>query len=291
MSLVKSLSVGDGDMFYIKHNSDNFTIIDCCMPEEDRINIVKELKKESEDKNIIRFISTHPDDDHIMGLADLNNEMRIPNFYCVKNEATKEDETEDFKEYCKLRDDKKAFHLFKGCSRKWMNLSSEERGSAGINVIWPLIDNVHFKESLKNAKKGKSPNNISPILSYSLEDGAKILWMGDLSEDFMEKIAEDIIIGAADILIAPHHGRDRVPSNWLNDINPKIIIIGEAPSKDLNYYDNYNTITQNSAGDITLECATGKIHIYVSNPDYPVDFLKDENLKDTYGNYIGTLNV
>ena len=30
MALVKSFSVGDGDMFYINHCSDNFTIIDCC---------------------------------------------------------------------------------------------------------------------------------------------------------------------------------------------------------------------------------------------------------------------
>ncbi len=27
MSTVKSLAVGDGDMFYIKHESDNFTMI------------------------------------------------------------------------------------------------------------------------------------------------------------------------------------------------------------------------------------------------------------------------
>ena len=27
MSIVKSFSVGDGDMFYIDHNSDNFTTI------------------------------------------------------------------------------------------------------------------------------------------------------------------------------------------------------------------------------------------------------------------------
>jgi hypothetical protein len=28
MSIVKSFSVGEGDMFYIKHGSSNFTIID-----------------------------------------------------------------------------------------------------------------------------------------------------------------------------------------------------------------------------------------------------------------------
>ena len=35
MSVVKSFSVGDGDMFYIDHNSDNFTTIDCCYSDED----------------------------------------------------------------------------------------------------------------------------------------------------------------------------------------------------------------------------------------------------------------
>jgi len=36
MSIVKALSVGHGDMFYIVHNSDNFTIIDCCLSEYNR---------------------------------------------------------------------------------------------------------------------------------------------------------------------------------------------------------------------------------------------------------------
>ena len=35
MSIVKSFSVGDGDMFYIDHNSDNFTTIDCCYSDDE----------------------------------------------------------------------------------------------------------------------------------------------------------------------------------------------------------------------------------------------------------------
>jgi hypothetical protein len=35
MSVIKSHSVGNGDMFYIDHNSDNFTIIDCCLRDDD----------------------------------------------------------------------------------------------------------------------------------------------------------------------------------------------------------------------------------------------------------------
>ena len=89
MILVKSLSVGKGDMFYIKHGSDNFSIIDCCMDDSNKDRIVDELKRESKNKGITRFISTHPDDDHIRGLDYLDNQMSIVNFYCVKNEGTK----------------------------------------------------------------------------------------------------------------------------------------------------------------------------------------------------------
>ena len=67
MSIIKSLSVGNGDMFYVKHNSSNFTIIDCNMDETVRKEITEEIKSESKDKDIKRFIYTHPDDDHIQG--------------------------------------------------------------------------------------------------------------------------------------------------------------------------------------------------------------------------------
>ena len=45
MSIVKSLSVGNGDMFYIKHNTENFTIIDCNITgtEANKKRIVDEL--------------------------------------------------------------------------------------------------------------------------------------------------------------------------------------------------------------------------------------------------------
>lgn len=294
MSIVKSFSVGDGDMFYIKHDSDNFTIIDCCMSEEERDKIIAELKSESKGKSIVRFISTHPDDDHILGLSYLNEKMNILNFYCVKNEATKPDETDDFDQYCALRDDSdKAFYVSQGCSRRWMNQDTEERGSSGISILWPITTNEHYKEALKQAKQGESPNNISPIVKYKLNGGATILWMGDLEADFMENIKDAFKMDGAGILFAPHHGRDsgKVPEEWLESINPQIVIIGEAPSKDLNYYYGYNTITQNSASDVVLECESGKTHIYVSNWRYSVDYLDDEGLADTYGKYVGTLYV
>lgn len=292
MSIVKSLSVSDGDMFYIRHGSDSFSIIDCCLSEDDRESIVKEIKSESKSKNIIRFISTHPDDDHIMGLDYLDSQMKIRNFYCVKNKTTKPDETTDFEKYCELRDSDKAFYLYKGCSRKWLNESDNERGNAGITILWPITNNNNYSEALKQAENGESPNNISPIIKYSLQDGVTMLWMGDLESDFMEKIKDDLNLPEVDILLAPHHGRDsgKVPEEWLDKMNPKIVIIGEASSEELNYYSSYNTITQNSAGDIIFECTKNKVHLYVSDDNYSVDFLDDENM-DTFSNYIGTLNL
>jgi beta-lactamase superfamily II metal-dependent hydrolase len=292
MSIVKSLSVGDGDMFYIKHNTDNFSLIDCCITDYNKKRVVDELIEQSRDKGVIRFISTHPDDDHIRGLEYLNTRMTIRNFYCVKNEATKEEETADFLKYCELRDSDKAFYLLKGCSRKWMNISDTERGQAGIQILWPGPNNEYFKDALQLAKEGESPNNISPIVKYSLKEGATVLWMGDLETDFMENIKDDLDLSKINILFAPHHGRisGTLPTELLQAMNPDIIIIGEADSENLNYYDDYNTITQNSAGDIILDCRANKVHIYVGSNSYSVDFLVDEDMND-FSNYIGTLNL
>ena len=104
MSVIKSISVGNGDMFYIKHASSNFTIIDCNMDDSNKKEITDEIIEESKEKDITRFISTHPDEDHIHGLKHLDDQIGIVNFYCVENEATKSEETEDFKHYCELRD-------------------------------------------------------------------------------------------------------------------------------------------------------------------------------------------
>lgn len=57
MSTVKSLAIGNGDMFYIGHGSENFTIIDCCLSEDNKSLIVKELKAQFENKgNTILWI-------------------------------------------------------------------------------------------------------------------------------------------------------------------------------------------------------------------------------------------
>ncbi len=294
MSRIKSYSVGNGDMFYINHDTDNFTIIDCCLEDRSRSKILNEIGDLSDKKSVTRFISTHPDEDHIRGLEYLDDKIGILNFYCVKNSTTKDVTTESFQRYQRLHDSDNAYHIRKGCTRRWMNLSSEERGGSGIRIVWPDLENAQFKGALQNASTGNSPNNISPIIEYSLKHGVTALWMGDLEKDFLIAIENDVQLPQTDILFAPHHGREsgKIPRTMLKSMNPTLIVIGEAPSVHLDYYQDYNTITQNSAGDIVFECLANKVHVFTSSKNYILDFLYNENIYDSFGlNYIGTLRL
>ena len=271
MSKVKSFSVGNGDMFYIRHNSDNFTTIDCCLTDDVKDDILNEIGTESADMSITRFISTHPDDDHIKGLVDYDNKFGILNFYRVDNDTTKKGtESDDFKRYKKLRDDnKKSFGLHKGCKRKWMNESGDGRSHSGLHCLWPITDDDMYQEALEKAADGGSPNNISPAIKY-LVGNFSFLWMGDMETDMQEEFDKKVTNTHKPIVFAPHHGRKsgHIPSSMMDKLTPKLVIVGEAPSDELDYYSDYDTITQNTAGDILFETNGDYLDIFVSKDEY-----------------------
>lgn len=297
MSVVRSFSVGNGDMFIINHASDSFTIIDCCYAdEEQKEELFNYIYRLSMKKGITRFISTHPDEDHIRGIADLDEKISICNFYVVKNGAIKNDEeTVSFKKYCQLRDGEHSYYIRKDCSRKWLNSSDDERGSAGIWFYWPDTDNRDFIKALEAVASGTEFNNISPVFTYS-NNGARFLWMGDMETGFLDKIKDKVEWPKVDVLFAPHHGREsgHVCSDVLKKLDPQIIVLGEAPSKELDYYNGYDTIKQNSAKDITFDCGDGKTDVYVESMtyNYTIDCLYDDKVTDSaYGKYIGSFKT
>ena len=294
MSDVKSFAVGSGDMFYIRHNSDSFTIIDCDLSDDNAATIIADLNAARAGKSIERFICTHPDEDHFGGIHLLDDAIPISNFYVVKNQAIKDIDTESFKRYCALRDGPKAFHIFKGCKRKWLNESDEQRSGAGIQILWPDTENPHFQEALAECDAGNCYNNTSAVIRYSLQNGANFLWLGDLETEFMESITDAIELTKTTIVFASHHGRDsgKIPNEWLEKLDPQIIVIGEAPSRHLNYYTGYSTVTQNKAQDILMDCDANKVHFYVSNTEYANDALTNEGLANRPGTkYVGSITV
>jgi beta-lactamase superfamily II metal-dependent hydrolase len=293
MTIIKSFAVGEGDTFYIKHGSDNFTIIDCDLGESNAEVIIDELRAESQTKGIVRFISTHPDEDHFGGIEVLDNKMPILNFYVVDNNAAKDNDTPSFKRYCKLRDGEKAFKIFKGCSRKWMNLGDDDRGSSGLEILWPDKANKHFREALADANAGLSYNNMSAVIRYSLKDGASFMWLGDLDTEFMENITDSINLEKTTVVFAAHHGRTsgKIPNTWLEKLDPQIIVIGEAPSRHLHYYTGYKRITQNQAGDVTFDAIDNKVHIYASERTYKRSDPFDNESQSKFDGYVGSITV
>jgi hypothetical protein len=64
------------------------------------------------------------------------------------------------------------------------------------------------------------------------------MWLGDLETEFMEEIVAHVSLQHTTVVFAAHHGRQsgRIPHSWLDKLSPKIIVIGEAPSRNIEYY-------------------------------------------------------
>ena len=304
MSIVKSYSLGSGDirgdMFYIKHNSTNFTVIDCYLNEKDgrEDEIIQEIISESQNR-ICRFISTHPDNDHILGIEKLDEAWPIINFYAVNNNINADSSDDSLTKYINLKADHN-YAISKGIKRAYLNQegttdTGEQILGSGLNFYRPDLNNEKFQKTL--AKLPDRVNNICPIFTYNVESSATFMWMGDLETDMQQEYYNNNIghIPGVDILFAPHHGRKsgEVPPDLLKALNPKIIVIGDAPSEHIHYYDSEKTITQNSAGDIYFECLDNKVRIFTKNKISNVPkVLKQEFLFNPKGwFYIGTLKI
>lgn len=318
MPIVKSFSfpVGDvrGDTYYIKHGSNNFTVIDCYLKDGDEADcrkdeIIKEIIGESKER-VRRFISTHPDNDHINGIEDLFASWPTENFYAVENERPADKNDKSLTKYQQLLKNCN-YAVKEGIRRVWLNKDDDEKktGSSGIFFHWPVLSNEKFKDALRKVKESSanSPNNISCVFTYQISEGPIFMWMGDLLEDMQKEYyeKEKDKIPHADILFHPHHGRSssKVPTELLDAINPKLIVIGNAPAEDLNYGDARMTITQNTAGDIEFDINGKDIHVYTENEidnapkcltkKYGITTTKSKN----YGGvsrtlyYIGTLTI
>ena len=306
MSVVKSYSfpVGDvrGDMFYIEHNSDNFTIIDCYLKEgEDascrKNEILREITKKRKIKTITRFISTHPHNDHFLGIEALDKQAEIINFYAVENELPENPDDVSLTKYIELRDNKN-FPIKKGISRKWINKGDDLRGGSGICFLWPNITTKEYQEALRKVKEGTNQNDISCVFTYKVGK-ASYMWMGDMETGMQDVFfeSEKESIHNVEVLFHPHHGRkSSAPSKeLLEKLNPKIIVIGNAPADDLNYDNPDKTITQNKAGDIVFVNEENIIHIYTQNEYTEVPKCLKKILfktnREEYGYYIGSLDL
>lgn len=277
-NIVKSFSVEKGDLFFIYDHNDNLTVIDCNLIDSRAKEILNELKARRKTAKFARFISTHPDQDHINGIQQIIGNVNINQFCYVENYIKKEEPTEDFEYYCTLRSNSISHRFSYNLKRTKIerNINDQELKISNIKVLWPNIINKDFiEEKLKN-----NSNNISPIITYKHPNNTTYCWMGDLENQFLKKIKGEVDWPKVDILFAPHHGRKSgaVPEEILKSMSPKIIVVGEADADDLQYeYNKYcPTITQNTAGDISFINLPKATAVFVSSKSY----FKSPNFKN-----------
>lgn len=261
MAIVKSFAVGEGDMFYIKHDNKTLTIIDCCLSKSDEKKeyILEELKN-LKDIDFNRFILTHPHDDHTRGFEDLTKEIKINNIYRTIDQFIKQKKNLNEK-----TSSPKILDLFNNITNSWFNKPKGSRGSSNLECLWPDKNNPEFLD----AKKNGDWNNVSPVIRF-VDSGYSFIWFGDLEIPMLEEFfnQEKDIISPTDIVFAPHHGREsgKIPDALLKKLNPQLIVIGEIEDKDdIADYGKYKTISRANSGDITFYIENGKCYIFTEN--------------------------
>lgn len=317
MAKIHFLNVDEGDCSIIQHDNGNVTMIDiCCGNIEEDIqkcfsaeslntglrgnfkqkehptNPVNYLNRYGI-KTIFRYIQTHPDMDHMDGLDNLASSVSILNFWDTEN--TKEQEFGedgksgrylkiDWDRYCQMRksaSEPKALFYYDGTSNKYY--AEDDNGKLKDDYIKILSPT---KDLIKQANEAGDWNDSSYVILYVIS-GKKILFCGDADMNTITHLIENHSddITNLDVLIAPHHGRDSDKDfSFLDIMNPKLTLIGNAKSKHLAYQEWINRgldhLTNNQAGDILLETQKGNLYLSVSNKTFADKLCQNIRQKD-----------
>ena len=146
----------------------------------------------------------------------------------------------------------------------------------GITVLTPTA------ELIKKANDSGKYNISSYSFLHTTPGGHKILFGGDTEDDAWSHILGNFcdIVSNVDVLIAPHHGRKTGGNDdYLDVINPKLTLFGNAKSKHLDYASwnsrNLLHITNNEAGNIMVkEDEAANLFVYLENRTFAQSFVK-----------------
>ena len=291
MGTIHFLNVKNGDCSVIQHSSGRVSVIDICNGNDSSVinanesYVYESLSGNHNQKNhpvnpidyikglgignINRFILTHPDMDHMDGIKRLFEEIDVKTLWDTKNikEMNTTDfgpyDADDWNFYQERRREKNTLFLLDGSKGKYYNQNEEGKdGGDCLQIFCPT------KELIAEANKNGNYNNASYVILYN-EAGRKILFAGD-SEDrewdvLLDNHEDDL--KDIDILIAPHHGRKSGGNDYFLDVmNPKLTLFGNAKSKDLNYsaWNNRRLqhFTNNEGGTFIMQHNDGKIDVF-----------------------------
>lgn len=320
MSVVHFLNVLEGDCNIIQHDSGRVSVIDVSNADDHIDTESEKAKKASQARKnmysmtvpqgkknylqkkypdnpidylknnlginqVFRFIVTHPDMDHLDGLKDFFDSFEILNVWDTNNKKEIEDfngggyNKEDWDFYKSIRDGDAA-------NRKTYFATNVNKyyDEDLIRILGPT------SSLLKDANDCGDYNDCSYVLLFTPPKNGgkqwKILFAGDSHDKTWDYIIKNhkAEVSNIDVLMAPHHGRDSSRGyKFLETLNPKVTLFGNASSKHL-AYNSYPEIriTNNQAGYVILDISPENLKVYVKNQEFANDFRN--NPKRKWGN-------
>jgi beta-lactamase superfamily II metal-dependent hydrolase len=339
MPRVHFLNVNDGDCSIIQHTSGRNTVIDVSAAKKPAAKALVKMSmyesivanvrewsksagvsgnfsrseypdnpiaymKERGITSVFRFISSHPDMDHLDGIMHFFEEFGPGNFWDTDNTKELDDfggpyNSDDWDFYTSLRDgnpqaNPKRLVLYAGARGAFYNQDQFGNGGGdGLHILAPT------PELIAAANEAEDWNDSSYVILYRTAGGKRILFAGDSHDLTWEYILASwrSSVAGVDVLIAPHHGRDSDRDYaFLDVVKPRLTLFGNAPSEHL-AYDQWNSrdlmfITNNQAGTIILDLIDTNLDVYVSHEPFARAFVEGRHYgtyysADTRGWFIG----
>jgi len=183
------------------------------------------------DRTIEVMVATHPDKDHITGLADVIDSYKVISFVSI-NKANTSNEFKDLKN--KILENKIPTHIAKIGD-------SIIAGKIKLNVLWPeksdnkilvwaekgddLGDNQTLGLSANN-RGDDSTNDYSVVLKACFGE-FDVLLTGDIGKDIEKRLVDEFDLSGIEVLKVAHHGSKYSTSKeLLEELRPKVALIG-----------------------------------------------------------------
>ncbi|WP_152554354.1 hypothetical protein [Burkholderia sp. A1] len=313
MATIHIINVSPGDCTLIEHNSGRVTGIDICGGNlevrqkaaalEARATTLLGLFKEASSGGgnyrmcerpsnpinyiqthgigkLFRFIVTHPDMDHMDGIAKLHSDVGFLNFW----DTGARRKAPNFENYYRFSEDD--WDLYQKLINRTVDgvtvltkiagdrfpLANEKDGEGkSPDALYILAPN---KDLLCDPDENDDINEASYILQYYSNAG-HMIFPGDAHDaswDYVMKTNPDLKENCA-FLLAPHHGRHSERSyEFLDFLKPKLTVIGCSPSKYIEYSEwsrrGLEILTSNQAGNIVLDIQKYYYDVYIENDEF-----------------------
>ncbi len=284
------INVGKGNCTIVDFPSQRLSVIDIddSRAVSDSERFLMELQKKAKltnpidyitsqfpNREIFRFILTHPDMDHMSGIEELFRKKNVLNLWDTNNDKYIDPNTwvnslyneEDWNFYQRIRqskDNPRVLPLYRTAQSECCWIQD------GVEILAPTLELV----AQANATEDHDHLSYVLMLKYAQR---KILLGGDATKKVWEDILNDQNYGESymksDVFLAPNHGSpNHISKEILDIINPDLTIVSVAEGVEYarELYSNYGIVLSTKHyGDVQIKVKdTGEILFTTRSQNY-----------------------